>query len=206
MMYQGLAKTLVHASKYILDPNIIDAGANIIVAVQGSITVTGSAPNKVWTVNADEISTYDSYGQIVDIEMPLSVRTAPTLGDIRAWGLKTPGLGNRGRIEFDITDTVFSIRVYNETGTLQTVFNPMTGQALTNAAITWDAAWTNTIVRYRIQHLGDRINFLINESIIGFAKMPESTLPNLAQHAHILNTNSDDMEVAAIILRNAFNL
>lgn len=203
--WQGASNTLVHATKYTLDPNIIGTAANILVAVQGSIATNGSAPNVVWRVNADEIASYDSYAPILDIEFPITVPAAPTSGDVRAWGWKTPGLGNRGRVEFDITDAVFSLRAYDETGTLLTVRNPSTGEALASNAVTWNTDWSNALVRYRIQHQGDRINFLINEVIYGYVDIAANR-PFLAHHAHIINSNADNMDVRAIIIRQSFNL
>lgn len=205
MQWQGKAGTLVHATKYVLDPNIIGTGANILAAVQGSIATSGSAPDVVWRVNADEIATYDAYSPIIDIEFPITVPAAPTSGDVRAWGLKSPGLGNRGRIEFDITGSVFSARPYDETGTLLTVRSPSTGQALASNAITWDAAWTNTLVRYRIQHFNSRINFLINETVYAYTDVAAAN-PGIPNHGHIINSNADNMDVRAIIIRNAFNM
>lgn len=206
MIYQGLANNLVHAKRYTLDPNIVDTASNLLVAVQGAIATTGSAPNKYWRVNADEIATYDSFSPFLDIEFPLIVPTAPTASDVRAWGFKTPGLGNRGRVEFDITDTVFSLRPYNETGTLLSVFNPTTNEALASNAFTWSASWTATLTRFRIQMSGQRIDFLVNETVIGFANMNVSALPALPHHAHVINLNADNMDWQGLIVRNGFNL
>lgn len=206
MLFQGLANNMVHSVKYTLDPNIIDTGANILVAVQGTIATTGSAPNKLWRVNADEICTYDSYAPIVDIEFPLIVPVGPTASDVRAWGLKTPGMGNRGRIEFDITDAVFSLRPYDEAGTLLPVFSPTTGQALASNAFTWNVAWTATLTRFRIQVMGGRIDFLVNETVVGFANASVSALPAIAHHGHVINSNADNMDWQSLVLRNAFGM
>mgnify|MGYP000443885988 CR=1 FL=1 len=206
MITQGLANNMVHSVKYTLDPNIIGLGANLISQVSGTLAVNGTAPNVVWRLNADEICTFDSYFPIWDLEFPLVVPAAPTGGDARAWGWKTPGLGNRGRVEFDITGAVFSVVVYNETGTAQTI-RDNTGQVITNGVITWDANWTNTLTRFRIQHIGNKITFLINETEIAHAQMNSATaVPVIPHHAHVLNSNADNMDLRAIIVRNTFGM
>lgn len=190
--------TQVQAARFTLDPNVIGTAANVLVAVQGSIALSGTAPDQVWRVNADEISSYDSFYPVIDVEFPILVPVAPTALDNRTWGLKIPGLGNRGRVEFVIEGTAFTARVYNSVGTLQQ-----------STAITWNTDWTNAVVRYRIQHKGDSIVFLINETVVATynpsGNASSGEVPIMPILLHILNLNADNMDVRAIILRSGYN-
>jgi len=195
----------VHSTRYTLDPNIIGTAANIIEAVQGTVATTGSAPTLKWRLNADEYVLYDPASPILDIEFPITVPVKPTAGDVRAWGFKTPGLLNRGRIEFDITATVFSCLAYDEDGTQLTVYNT-SGAALSSGAYTWDDTnWTNKEIKYRIINDGKQIKFLVEGTVIAQTQTPckVSTLPT---HVHLRNDNADNMDLKAIIVRNSFNL
>ncbi|MFH2232616.1 MAG: hypothetical protein ABII13_05630 [Patescibacteria group bacterium] len=205
MIYQGKSEVFAKATRFTLDPNIIDTAANILTAVQGAIATSGSAPDKVWRLNASEIASYDSVSPFIDIEFPMIVPVKPTAGDVRSWGLQTPVLDNRGRVEFNVTDDVFSALVYNETGTQLTMYGP-TGLTLSSGAVTWDDTnWTNKLVRYRIIHKGFDITFLINETVVAQTRRSQA-IPQLAHHMHIRNDNADNMDLSAIIVRNSFNL
>jgi hypothetical protein len=187
------------AAKFTLDPNVIGTAANILSAVSGSIVVTGSAPAKYWDVNADEIASYDCISAPFDVEFTVNVTVKPTAADVRAWGLKSPALGNRGRIEFDVTDTAFTAKVYDDAGTAQTV---------TGGTITWDdATWTNKVVRFRIRHTGSRVEFLVNETVKAYADVSSgANLPSTPLHIHMNNANADSLRFFAICTRQAFNL
>lgn len=130
-----------------------------------------------------------------DIEFTLTIPAVPTASDVRAWGFSCPNLGNRGRIEFQIVDTVFSVVAYDNAGNVEI-----------SQAITWDAAWTATAVRYRIQWGKEGIKFLINDTVVakgenrGNSVNPE--VPDIAQALHIRNGNADNMDMTAIVVRN----
>lgn len=145
-------------------------------------------------VNATEISSYPAY-MGGDFEFTMNVPAVPTSGDVRAWGLKIPGLGNRGRIEFDITGAVFSLKVYTNAGV-----------ALLNQTVTWDAAWTATDTVFRILWQPFGIRFMIGTVTVaklGIAgNVINSTNPNLPLSIHVNNANADNLKISDIVVQN----
>lgn len=159
-------------------------------------TLSGTDPsissNKV-RINNREIASYSFYAQQGSYEYTLNVPTAPTAADVRSWGLKCPSLGNRGRIEFDVTDTTFSAKVFDDTGT-----------ALLNSPIAWSSAWTATDTRFRIDVTEFGIDFFINETNV--AKLETSNLPTLPVSLHIKNGNADNLDFTVLAVRRSTSL
>lgn len=145
-------------------------------------------------VNATEIASYPAYLS-GDFEFTMNVPAVPTSGDVRAWGLKIPGLGNRGRIEFDITGAVFSLKVYTNAGV-----------ALLNQTITWDAAWTATDTVFRIMWQPFGIRFMIGTVTVAKlgigGNVINSTNPSLPMAIHINNANADNLKISDIVAQN----
>jgi len=130
-----------------------------------------------------------------DVEFTLTVPTAPTSGDTRTWGLKSPIFGNRGRIEFSISGATFSIVGYDELGTT----------AFISQTVPWDAGWTNTATRFRVRWSNSEIQFLVNDSVVarGAFQVGKLTLTSLPLSIHINNGNADNLDVSAVVVRRA---
>lgn len=188
-----------HAS-FVFDPKVVGYDTSFIKAISGTPTVSSSKLR----LNASEISTY-AFFKFIDVTFTMLIPAAPTAGDVRAWGLKIPGLGNQARIEFDITDNIFSCKVYDDYGT-----------EILNQVVTWSATWTNAVVRYRIRFGHDGIKFFVDLnslltatcvariSMVGNEANP--VLLTIPQMIHVINSNADNVDVSAIIVRNAQSL
>lgn len=114
---------------------------------------------------------------------------------MRAWGFSSPNLGNRGRIEFDVTDAVFSVRAYANDGST----------VLLNETITWDAAWTNTATRFRIQWGKNGIRFYLNDTQVRATQIEGSVnpvVPNIPLAIHMRNGVADNMDMVAIVAKD----
>jgi len=156
-------------------------------------TPTFSTPNM--RMSSARVGSYSQY-RYGDVEFTLTVPVAPTAGQSKRWGFSCPNLGNRGRIEFDITGAVFSVVAYANNGTT----------VLINQTITWDAAWTATAVRYRILWGREGIQFFINDVKVAFAQIKGNAtnpvVPNLPMALHMNNGNADNLDMAAIIAKD----
>jgi len=181
-------------TSFVYDPAVVGYETSFIKAISGTPTVSSSKLR----LNAAEIATYDFF-KFADVLFVMTVPAAPTSGDVRAWGLKVPALGNNARVEFDITGAVFSCKVYDDFGT-----------AIGSTTVVWDATWTAAVVRYRIRFTQDGIKFYVDLNslttltcvarfaISGNASQPV-TLPTIPQVVHIINSNADNLDVTAIV-------
>lgn len=172
-------------SDFTYDPQI--SGFNVSFWKTLSGTDPSISSNKI-RINNRVISSYTGY-LFGEAEFTITVPAAPTASDVRAWGFKSPNLGNRGRVQFDITDTVFKALVYNNTGT-----------ALLSQEIPWLSGYTNAAVRYKISWSPQIISFSINESLVASTSVSQADLP---LPLHIDNTNADNMDVTAVVLKSA---
>lgn len=167
-------------------------------------TTSGSAPTissgKLrFTSGGSHTKTFERY---LDVEFLLTIPTAPTSGHDRTWGLSNPNLGNRGRMEFVIHNTTFSVVCYAYDGTL-----------IGSQAITWVAGWSATETSYRIIWRPSGVRFLIGTVTAGvtswtcvarFAIGGSFTTPNtkpsyMGMPLHIFNDEADNMDLGAII-------
>lgn len=120
-------------------------------------TISGTAPtiaSNLMLINATEIGTYSCWKGL-NLEMKLTVPAAPTGGDVRFWGLRSPSLGNVDRVGFDITGAVFSAVLYDSDG-----------NALSTRALTWSAGYTNVATRYAVQVFEAGVRWLINGTCV----------------------------------------
>jgi hypothetical protein len=173
------------------DPSISGYDTSFWKALSGSPSVVS---NKL-RLSSAEISSYVAFREL-DVEFTITIPTAPTSGDARAFGLKIPALGNRARVEFDITGAVFSCKVYDDTATAQL-----------SQAITWDASWTNTAIKYRIQATASGVKFYVNGACVARAEMQgltaNNSLPTIGGYLHISNGNADNMDITAVVVKDA---
>jgi len=135
-------------------------------------------------LNNAEVNSFAAFTKC-SIEFLMTIPTAPTLGDSRAWGLKTYNYGNKGRIEFDITDTNFTAKVYDDSGTI-----------IESIPITWDTNWTNTEARFRISFSERNVFFSVNDVIV--ARFQEVNVTENPLALHIINGTADNLLFAAV--------
>lgn len=179
---------------FVYDPIVVGYDTTFFKAIAGTPAV---ASNKL-RLSAAEVASYSFY-RYTDIEFILNVPTAPTSGHARAWGLKVPALGNKARVEFDITDAVLSCKAYDDAG-----------NATINVPITWDAAWTATDTSFRIRVTPGGIKFFIagvqvaSGELVNYTSNPD--IPSIAQTIHIVNEEAENFDVTAIIARNVQSL
>lgn len=181
---------------FVFDPYISGYDTTFWSKVSGAGTPSVSGGDLVLT--QAEISTFSFYDG-ADVEFTLNVPAVPTSGDVRAWGFKVPALGNRGRIEFDVTDAVFSLKVYTDAGV-----------ALLNQTVTWSASWTAADTIFKIAWQSGGIRFFIGTTQVascglrGNATNP--TCPTLPMSIHVSNANNDSMKLSSVVVRNVKHL
>lgn len=158
-------------------------------------------------MNADGIASKVFY-RYLDAEFCVTVPTAPTSGNQRRWGFYNPNMGNRGRIEFNISGAVFSIIVYSSGGNL-----------IAQQTIDWDDTnWTNKPVVFKIVWKESGIIFSVGTFAGGLVtgaltlrKVARVALqghdinvgvPKIGSPVHVRNEVADNMLVDYIGLRN----
>ena len=171
------------------DPTISGYDTNFWKTISGSPAVSS---NKI-RLNAAEIATHSFYEGGV-YRFNVTVPAAPTSGDSRAWGLKTPAFGNRSRIEFNISGAVFTVVFYDKDGT-----------AASSKTITWDAAWTNAAAVYEIRVAEQTIEWWINNVRVhqyAFNIAPNRKRMTEPAAIHVVNSNADNMDITYIVVRD----
>ena len=131
---------------YVVDP-LID-GLSSTVWVNAGATIASSK----YQLNNASLRTVPQflYGEV---DMKVTIPTAPTSGHDRVFGFVGVSVGNRGAFIFRIADAVFTAEAYNNDGTL-----------LSSQVIPWDAAWTNTPISLIISHLDTNATFIVRTS------------------------------------------
>lgn len=165
---------------FLFDPKVFGYDTSIWKTISGVPAIVGND----LSLNAAEINSFAVFRN-GSIEFALTIPVAPTAGHARAWGLKVANLGNNGRIEFDITGTVFSAKIYDESGTL-----------LGSYPINWNAAWTAAQVKYRLFYWERNCYFAINNTIV--AKFEEVAMSKLPLSLHVNNSVADAMLLSAL--------
>jgi hypothetical protein len=163
------------------------ANNNIFHTLAGTPAITALK----LVINGDEVESLDYFKVGTSLELEISVPVVPTAGDVRAWGFKIDNDGNKGRMEFDITDTVFSAKVYDADGTI-----------IASKTIPWDSDWTATEAKYRITWGERYVCFSVNGTIVAnFQDQSDFTTQTLSKKPmpiHIQNDNADALNVALI--------
>lgn len=176
--------------------NSIATTAAIANGSWGAATLAGGTDNGT----PGEITTYTFY-RYGEFEFAVNVPTAPTAGDYRAWGLKTPSLGTtRSRAEFRIMDAVFSCVVYSKSGV-----------ALLNQAVAWNSDWTGAETKFAIRNTVSGVTFLINGTIVAkytcadaganVDRVDEPT-PVHCVNGSATSNPTDNLDFGAFVLKN----
>lgn len=158
------------------------------------ITGAGTISSNKVRVNASTIASKEQYLR-GDFTFNMIVPAAPTTGDNRKFGLVSPAQGiTKNAIFFKVAGAVFTAEFVNAAGTA------------TSLPITWLAAWTNTAANYRISWLQRSVAFYINDIKVAEQELgddPQVLPDRQALSAYILNANSDNMDLAYLLVNAA---
>lgn len=159
---------------------------DVFHAISGTPAISS---NKL-RLSGDEVITYDSVFQFGSLEFYFTIPTAPATGDVRQFGFKNNG--DCGKMIFDVTDAVFSAKVYDSAGTL-----------IDTKTIEWDSDWTAAEARYTITWNERSIFFLVNDVIVarfedGADIEDSDNLNRLPLAGYIKNTNVDNMDLSLL--------
>lgn len=150
-----------------------------------TITGTPAIAGTILRLTSAEIISYQVFKNL-SVEFAVTVPTAPATGDSKAWGLKNYSKGNKARAEFDITDAVFTAKVYDESGTV-----------IASKTITWDATWTAAEARYRISISERNVFFAVDDTIV--ARFEDVNVAKSPVSLHIVNADADNLDVGAVV-------
>lgn len=191
-----------HNANLVVDPVVTGWDPNNFARTSGAADPTVVSSKLRFNANG---MTSRIYARFADAEYPVNVPQAPTAGDTRKWGFFNPGMIDRASAYFDINGTTFSCKVYDDDG-----------NAVLNKAITWDAAWTATEVKYRIIWYKSEIRFLIDGTVVArTGQVTDPSFPNAksttkkqipAPMVHIQNDEADDMDVGVIVVKDVYSL
>ena len=133
----------------------------------------------------------ESYIQHIfgEYEFLLNVPVKPTAGDSRQWGLMNPSSTNFGAIYFDISATVFSLKSYDDNGTL------------TTTVLNWaDATFSAHAIKFKFRWEPDQIIAYVND--VKVATINQSS-PSNALGLYINNGVADNMDLSYILVHKA---
>lgn len=164
-----------------------------------SVTSLPTISSNLLRFNAAEAASYLQH-IFADVEFKMTVPAAPTSGDARYFGFKNPAGTGLGAVYFDITNAVFSLKIYDDFGNLY------------SKVLTWSSGYTNTPTLFRIRWEKDGINVLINNVLV--ASIPQTTTgqttgkmpPTGPVSISIKNANSDNMDMTYMRVRRAASI
>jgi len=126
-----------------------------------------------------------------NLEINMTIPTAPTAGDVRQFGFKLYNDGLDGRTEFDIADTVFSAKLYDRDGTI-----------ISAKVINWSSAWTAAEAKYGISVSETNVFFKINNTIVAkFEYSKDLTTKYITKNPlsiHFDNNLVDNLDITSI--------
>lgn len=161
-------------------------------AVFSAITGTPTISSNKLRLNEDTIITYDKTFKDGSLEMVITVPTAPTTGDVRQFGLKNADGDLKGAMLFDVTDDVFTAKIYDASGTL-----------IASKVINWNADWTADEATFRITWANRQVFFAVRNVIVArFTSNGDiASTVQMARHPmylYLKNVNADNMDVSLI--------
>ena len=165
--------------RFVYDPTLYGFNTAYWRGLNGAVSVDASHR---LSLNAVTIVSKHQYfrGNFV---MNLTIPAVPTAGDERIFGLALPAMSTKNAAYFEITGTTFQAVVKDS-------FN---GTVTTSDAITWQAAWTNTAIEYRILWVGNKVTFYVN-GIRVYELADRNLVPQLTTiPVYIANNNADAM-------------
>jgi len=168
-------------------PAIVGWDANFMARTSGAAdpTVDGSN-NLVINANGFHTKTFQRYAAL---EMSVTIPSAPVAGHTRRFGFANPNMGNRGRIEFQIDDDVFTTVAYDNEGTL-----------IDSKVITWDSDWTNANIVLKIIWTQSGIRFYVGTIDTGVVTFVE--VFKCASQGHDVNTRPPKLPMPVHVSSN----
>lgn len=170
------------------DP-IVDeyTSGDLLKTISGAPAISGS----VLRINSAEVASLNTFKNGAS-EFDLIIPTAPAAGDDKEFGLKLVAGGNRGKYMFDITDAVFSAKIYDETGTL-----------ISSKTITWATAWTAASAIYAIKFSESNVFFTVNGTVVakfenGHEIIASTSLSKLPLAVYVDNNDADNVDIKSI--------
>jgi hypothetical protein len=194
-MYDPLRST-----NYVYDPIVLGFDSTTFTRTSGGSDPTVASTKLRFTSNGMDGKYYHRY---FDLRFRVNVPTAPATGDDKTWGMRVAALyaltPPRAMAVFNITDAVFSVICYDDSGNV-----------IANQTIPWEAAWTNAEVEYRIVYGRDGIKFIINgrtyvkKEMSGSAPNPNLlVLSKVPMSPHIRNGDADNLDMGCFIVSDA---
>lgn len=152
---------------------------------------TSSITSNQLIINNCDIATFLAVNK-QQVEFLLQLPVAPVAGQSKVFGLKSPIGANRSAIVFDMTDDVFSAKIYKKDGSA----------VLFEKTIPWNSDWTAEDVRYRIC-LGERfVSFWIEDVCVARFGDNEASVfdffPTIPLPIRITNNDTDDIKLSTI--------
>jgi len=156
-----------------------------------TLSGTPTISSNLLRINAAQIISLSSFRNS-NLEFYLTIPTAPVAGDDKTFGFYNINDGNIGRVEFDITEAVFSAIVYDNEGT-----------EIDTKVIDWDTDWTATATVYRISISENNIFFAIGDTIVAkFENGKDITagtkLSKRPIAIHVANADADNVDITSI--------
>lgn len=160
------------------------------------ITGTPTLSSDKIRINAAEITTFLALKN-GDVEIGITVPTAPTAGDSRFFGIYSPTLSTKGKMLFSVEDDECFVLAHDDDGT-----------EIFKEQIVWDSDWTNAEARYRISWNANQILFSVNGTIVYQTSDPAVArlIPSLPNNITIKNVNSDNLDVSYLAIRTSSEL
>lgn len=160
------------------------------------ITGTPTLSSDKIRINAAEITTFLALKN-GDVEIGITVPTAPTAGDSRFFGIYSPTLSTKGKMLFSVEDDECFVLAHDDDGT-----------EIFKEQIVWDSDWTNAEARYRISWNANQILFSVNGTIVYQTNdtVVARLIPSLPNNITIKNANSDNLDVSYLAIRTSSEL
>ena len=159
---------------YYYDPVRQGYDTTLWKTLAGAPTVAGSV---LRFTSATAIGYADIYQG--DVTFNLTIPVSPVAGQDKRFGFYQPNLG--AFVGFDITGAVFSFKVIDGLGNTETT------------AFTWQAAWTNTPVEFKVSWVGFSAAFFVNDVKIGVTNNVAVSKNPLS--VYIKNGNADNLDM-----------
>lgn len=182
---------------YVIDPAVDALSTTVWVTESGSPSIVGGK----YQINNAHIRTVPQflYGEV---DIKVTIPTAPTAGQARVFGFMGKSVGNRGAFIFRISGAVFTAEAYSNDGVL-----------LASETIPWNVAWTNTEISLIISHLDTNVTFVVRTAAgaadeykkafnLAERLLLETKIVEIANHVVIDNNVVDNLLVSYVALNN----
>lgn len=175
-------RTVANDDVFAFDPSKAQGFTNRFKTISGTPSISSSKLR----LNAAVVQSLDSFlfGRLV---MNITVPAAPTGGDVRKFGFISASYATAGSAYFDIADTAFTAKSYDENGNAETT------------TIAWSSDWNNVAIEYRIEWRGDQIYFYVADVL---KATHTGRLGYYPQGITLRNSNVDNMDVNYVVMND----